>query len=426
MDTGPFFFGEPPDDLGGLGFGGTDPDALQRGWLPPEDRLWRHPSEGGSAAAGTPLEDTGPVSSARRGRSGNRWVGAAVGVVGAAAVASVAVAVTRGPSPLTGAGTSRSIAVSDTALTTAPAGAGSAPARPVTIGPEVMKMVDSMRASLVTVAPQSGSSTAGRVTGVVLPGGSLVATAAASVGTATAFDVVTVDGRHHSAKLVGTDPHAGVAVVQVQEHLQPASFADEDISADQLAVAACVCGGTAAHASAESTDVAIGMVRAVGTTATLDGGPSLVNAIEAEMPLGPSSWGSVLLDDRGQVIGILDGERSTGDDVFGYFVPAPLAVGVAGELADSHHVAKGWLGVVCTDAPGGGAEVTTVLPGSPAAAAGLHTGDVVEAVDAHGVGSLADLQARLYTSVPGTKLVLTVLRDGSVSTTPVVVQASPS
>src|SRR5579862_6972875 len=116
MDTGPFFFGEPPDDLGGLGFGGTDPDALQRGWLPPEDRLWRHPSEGGSAAAGTPLEDTGPVSSARRGRSGNRWVGAAVGVVGAAAVASVAVAVTRGPSPLTGAGTSRSIAVSDTAL----------------------------------------------------------------------------------------------------------------------------------------------------------------------------------------------------------------------------------------------------------------------------------------------------------------------
>ena len=422
MDTGPFFFGEPPDDLGGLGFG-ADPDALQRGWLPPEDRLWRHPSEIQGSGPRPVSDDQASSDTPRRGRSGNRWMGAAAGVVGAAAVASVAVAVTRGPSTTSSA--PRAIAASDTALTTAPAASGSSASRPVTIvGPDVMKMVDTMRASLVSLSAQAGSSVAGRVTGVVLPGGSLVVTAAASVGSATSFDVVTVDGRRHNGKLVGVDARSGVAVVSVQDHLQPASFGDNDVSADQLAVAACVCGGGAS--SAGTADVAIGMVRAVGTTATLDGGPSLVNAIEAEMPLGPSSWGSVLLDDHGQVIGILDGERSTGDDVFGYFVPTSLALGVADELATSHHVAKGWLGVVCTDAPGGGAEVTTVLPGSPAATAGLHPGDVVEAVDTRGVASLADLQALLYTSLPGTKLQLTVLRNGSVSTTPVVVRASPS
>lgn len=419
MDSGPFFFGEPPDDLGGLGFGGADAEARQRGWLPPEDRLWRHPSElrPSGGAGGPGAED---ARGWRRGRPGTRWMGAAAGVVGAAAMASVAVAVTRAPSPAGSA--SRTLAASDTSLTTAPA----LTTHPVTIGPDVIKMVDAMRASLVTLAPQS-SATTGRVTGVVLPGGSLVVTAAAPVGHATTFEVVTMDGRHQTGKLVGSDTHAGVAVVQLPDRLPAASFADEQVSTDQLAVAACVCGAATAHADPGGTaDVAIGMVRAVGTSATLDGGPSLVNAIEAEMPLGPSSWGSVLLDDHGQVIGILDGERSTGSDVFGYFVPAPLAVGVADELAGEHHIAKGWLGVVCGDASGGGAEVTTVLSGSPAASVGLEPGDVIEAVDTHVVGSLADLQARLYTSPPGSRLVLTVLRNGAVSTVPVVVRASPS
>ena len=44
-------------------------------------------------------------------------------------------------------------------------------------------------------------------------------------------------------------------------------------------------------------------------------------------------------------------------------VPASLAVGVAEELASSHSVAHGWLGITCTDAPDGdGAKVADAIP----------------------------------------------------------------
>jgi S1-C subfamily serine protease len=152
------------------------------------------------------------------------------------------------------------------------------------------------------------------------------------------------------------------------------------------------------------------MVESVGAGVTLDGGPNLVNTIEAEMPLGPTSWGGVLLDSRGRVIGILDGQMNAGDDAIGVFVPSPLAEGVALELAQTHRVDHGWLGVVCTDQAAPGAEVTSILPGSPASKAGLKPGDRVVGVDAHPVGSMADLQERLYTVSPGTTVQLAVER----------------
>ena len=87
------------------------------------------------------------------------------------------------------------------------------------------------------------------------------------------------------------------------------------------------------------------------------------------MPLGPASSGGVLLDGHGRVVGILDGQMSAGNDTIGVFVPAPLAEGVARELAETHRSDHGWLGVKCTDqAAPAGAPVTAILPGSPASA----------------------------------------------------------
>ncbi|MHB8680839.1 MAG: S1C family serine protease [Acidimicrobiales bacterium] len=418
MDSGgAYSFGELPDDFGAPGVEG-EADAPLRGWIPPDDRLWRHPSELRAAAA----PDAAPSR-----RPGGRVALVAVGVCSAALVAGVAVAVTSGGSPLP-AGVGRSIAASETSLVTVPGGAAQTPGSVAAVptGPEVVQIVAAMRPSLVVVRP-SGSTGGAGLTGVVLPGGDLVVTAAAAAAGMSRVDVLTSDGRRHQGQVVGVDERAGVAVVHVAGDLQPADFADEAVQLHQLALTACLCKGAAKPAAATAgADVAVGMVRQVGTAATLDGGPSLVDAIEAEVPLGASSWGGVLLDDQGEVVGLLDGERNVGNDMVGYFVPSSLVVAVAEELAGGHGVTRGWLGVVCVDDSAGGATVTTVLPGSPAAAAGLRPGDVVEAVDSHAVGSLADLQARLYTASPGTKLLLTVRRSGQLSTTPVTVAASPS
>jgi serine protease Do len=168
------------------------------------------------------------------------------------------------------------------------------------------------------------------------------------------------------------------------------------------------------------------MVQEVGTSIDLDGGIDLVNAIEAEMPLGPTSWGGVLLDSHGRVIGILDGQLNAGDDTIGLFVPAPLAEGVALELAKTHTVDHGWLGIVCGDQAVAGAEVASTMPGSPASKVGLAPGDVVVAVDSHRVGSVADLKERLYTMPPGTTVQLEVQHGASDSVLDVKLAGSPN
>ncbi|HTZ08938.1 MAG TPA: S1C family serine protease [Acidimicrobiales bacterium] len=398
MDAGGTFAeGELPDDPAGL----DDDEVGPRGWLPPDDRLWRHPSEVGRL--GPPrrvpsLFDTVVGWPPRRVRGGALTAGV-VGVVAMAATVAVVLSVvdtSSGGSPLSaGRDVASGVEVSTTSMTT------------VGLSRDVMQLVDAVRPSLVDLVPTGAGDEAG-MTGVVLPGGDLVVTAASAVAGASHVDVVTANGRRRRGVVVGTDAGSGVAVVSTAGGMAPATFADEDIQPDDLAVVACLCRTAAAVPVGASAGV--GMVTEVGTGVAV-GGTDLADAIEAELPLGPSSRGGVLLDSRGRVIGILDGTTSSGDDPMGVFVPAPLAESVALELAQTHHLDHGWLGIVCSDQPGAaGATVTEFLPGSPAAAAGLRSGDVVVAVGPHPVASVADLQQHLYADPPGTTVQLSVVR----------------
>jgi S1-C subfamily serine protease len=385
VDSGPFGLGDFPDD-----FEPEETDLVPpaRGWLPPEDRLWRHPSEIGHAA-----------QAAAQGHPGLRWTALAAGAASVAVVTALSMAVT--------GGSTHTLRATDTS---------------VAVGPDVVKMVDAVAPSLVALVP-AGSGDHERATGAVLPGGELVVTAATAMAEGEHLTVVSGSGRRLPGVVTGVDDRAGIAVVRLTQRLSAGSFADETVTPQQLAVAACRCGSpTAASAP---PDVALGMIRTVGTPGLEDGGPALLDAIEAEIPLGPSALGSVLLDDSGRVLGILDGERNAGGDTYGYFVPSAVALPMADQLA-THDVGHGWLGVVGRDDGGAGAVVLSVVPGSPAAGAGVRPGDVVEAVDSHPIASLADLEARLYVSRPGTALQLTVLRAGSVETMTVTVAPYPS
>jgi S1-C subfamily serine protease len=102
---------------------------------------------------------------------------------------------------------------------------------------------------------------------------------------------------------------------------------------------------------------------------------------------------------------------------------APLAVvrDSAGQLAATGRVVHAWLGVDGHDldakaAAGlgltGGAEVTAVQPGSPAAGAGLQGDDVIGEVDGRAVHSMLELRAALRLRRPGDSVTLTVMRGG--------------
>jgi S1-C subfamily serine protease len=413
---GPFTGGDIPEDPEG-----DDLGTPQRGWVPPDDRLWRHPSEVGAlglTGSAARIFEPGAGWNRRRARAS-----LAAGVVGAAALATtLAVVLTlvdsngsttafKTDSPLA----SNAIAASTTSLTSMPV-----------VGHDVMRLVASVRPSLVGLEPLHATGPV-RVTGVVMPGGDLVVTAASAVAGASQLDVITSDGRRLRGRVVGTDPHSGVAVVSTGAALTPATFADEVVQPNDLAIVACVCSGSGSSLApaGASAAAAVGMVQEVGTGVTLQGGTKLVNTIEAEMPLGPMNWGGVLLDSHGRVLGILDAQLDAGDENIGLFVPSPLVEGVAAELAATHHVDHGWLGVECADDPTGGAVVKSIRAGSPATKAGLEPGDVVVAVGAHLVRSMADLQERLYTVSPGATVQLSVDRGPATTVISVRLADSP-
>jgi putative serine protease PepD len=412
--SGPFNFGDSHDDPDET----APEDDLQPAWLPPEDRLWRHPSE--VARYGQPQGEPITVPELRRTSRRERRFAVTAGVAGAVTVATaVVVAFTLTSSP-GASSTARTVTtIHEASFVTVPATGITAPL--------VTRMMAVLRPSLIAIQPTGGRG-APSMTGIVLPGGDLAVTAATAVGTATRVEIVTSTGQRRRVRVLGSDAHSGIAVVATGGGLTPASFANGEIAPGELAIAACLCGeAVAVVADDPSAATALGEIRKVGTAATLSSGTGLVDTIEADMPLGPSPWGGVLLNAQGQVVGVLDARESAPNSHTGVFVPSSLAVAVAQELATAHKVEHGWLGIKCTNVPHqGGAMITAIMAGSPAASAGLHQGDVVEAVDSHPVESLADLQARLYTTPPGTAVSVTLVRSGQDLLTTMTLAGTPT
>ncbi|MGH9017496.1 MAG: S1C family serine protease [Acidimicrobiales bacterium] len=411
----PFNFGDLPEDAEAV----DEDDGPAAVWLPPEDRLWRHPSEvalhGHPQGAGPPGAPA-PTRPARR----DHRLAITAGVVGVAAVATAVVVVfTLTGSPGVG-GNARTVATAQEAsFVTVPAAAGVS-------APLVVKMMSVLRPSLISIrSSRQGRTT--HTTGIVLAGGDLAVTAASAVGDVTRVQIVTSSGQRRDVRVLGTDPHSGIAVLSTGGGLTPADFGNAVVAAGELAIAACLCGDAVAEAADPHTAASLGEIRQVGTAVTLAPGDGLVDTIEADMPLGPAPWGGVLLNAQGQVVGVLDARETTATGHTGVFVPAPLAVAVAQQLATAHKVEHGWLGITGTNVAGqGGAKITSIMTGSPAAAAGLRTGDVVEAVDSHAVDSLADLQASLYTTPPGTSVSVMLMRAGQDMMTTLTLAGSPT
>jgi len=89
------------------------------------------------------------------------------------------------------------------------------------------------------------------------------------------------------------------------------------------------------------------------------------------------------------------------------YEPAPM-VPVTRLAAEVEALRPGYFGVTYRDARRGGVEVTAVMPGGPAAAAGLRSGDVVSAIDGWKLERGADLPLVAASSAPGARLRLSV------------------
>jgi serine protease Do len=128
----------------------------------------------------------------------------------------------------------------------------------------------------------------------------------------------------------------------------------------------------------------------------------------------------------GELVGVNSAilSRSGGSQGIGFAIPANLAMVVMDNLKEHGRVVRGYLGVRLQEVDANlalglgldedvrGAAVASVEEGSAAERDGLKSGDVITAVDGEKVESMQKLRTLIGHTAPGTKVKLTVMREG--------------
>ena len=238
------------------------------------------------------------------------------------------------------------------------------------------------------------------------------------------------------ATLVGEDPKTDLAVIRVQGNLpMAATWGDSDrLEAGDWVLA------VGSPLGLERT-VSAGIISAL---ARHDLGTNLAprdtyeNFLQIDVAINPGNSGGPLVDLRGRVVGIntaislVSPENGGGTQGIGFAIASSLARKVVAQLIESGKVIRGFLGVSTQpmspdqarqlkvpDAQG--ALVARVLPGSPAAKAGVLPGDVITAIDGHKVTDNVSLRTQTFVLAPGSRPRLDLIRAGKSVTIPVVI-----
>ncbi|WP_349370730.1 trypsin-like peptidase domain-containing protein [Salinarimonas sp.] len=242
------------------------------------------------------------------------------------------------------------------------------------------------------------------------------------VENAAEVEILMDDGRVFDARVVGTDPRTDLALVKVDAdgaRFPYVEFAPEATRIGDWVVAIgnpFGLGGTvtAGIVSAQARDIGAGPYD---------------DFIQIDAPINRGNSGGPTFNLRGQVVGVNTAifSPSGGNVGIAFAIPAHVAEDVTSQLRADGAVTRGFLGVQVqavtpeiAEAIGlgtaRGALIAQPQPGTPAASAGLRTGDVILAVAGEAVEDHRDLTRRIAAIAPGTQVPLTVFRKGREAT----------
>jgi S1-C subfamily serine protease len=254
-------------------------------------------------------------------------------------------------------------------------------------------------------------SAVGAGTGIVI-GPSTVLTNNHVIAGATDLTVRSIgNGQTFGASVIGFDRSHDVAVLAVGGGgLQPANIGNSDtIRVGEPIVSMGNAGGAGGAPSAVEGRI-IGLNQTVSASDALTGSTeSLSGLIQVDAAIRPGDSGGPTVNANNQVIGM----NTAATDNFrlgrgqGFAIPINTAMAIAGQIqgggSPSVHIGPtAFLGVGVNDAAGGaGAVVRQVIPGGPAAGAGLAPGDVITSINGQPVNSATALTAILDTHHPG-------------------------
>lgn len=233
----------------------------------------------------------------------------------------------------------------------------------------------------------------------------------------TEFTVIDQDGEEFDATLIGADARTDLALLKVEgkDDFTYVAFADDAPMVGEWVVAIGNPFGLGGSVTA-------GIVSARGRD--IGAGP-YDDFIQIDAPVNRGNSGGPAFNMNGEVIGVNAAifSPSGGNVGIAFAIPASTATDVIMELRDGGKVTRGWLGVqiqtVTEDIAASlglddarGAIVAEAQADSPAAAAGLRSGDTILAVDGTEIEGPRDLSKVIAAYEPDTTVDITVWRDG--------------
>lgn len=279
----------------------------------------------------------------------------------------------------------------------------------------------------------------GNGSGVIVDSTGFIVTNAHVVAGARDIDVSVAEMRsgavrdahkHFPATVIGIDKETDLAVLKIEATGLPTlSFRDSDkLRQGQLVLA------LGSPLGLENT-LTVGHVSA--TARQLKPEKPLFY-VQTDAPINPGNSGGPLIDIDGKIAGIntLIISQSGGSEGIGFAIPANLARRVYEQLRKDGHITRGTISVVAQDinplmaqALGinrhPGVILSDVLPGGPAARAGLEPNDIVLTLGGQPVTEARQVQEAVLNGVVGDKLTLGIVRGAEMLQRTVTIGARP-
>lgn len=298
----------------------------------------------------------------------------------------------------------------------------------------IAEVANRLAPAVVSILVEGRSSSVSAGTGMIITSDGYILTNKHVVDGARSITIITDNNdTYENVKLVGTDPTNDVAILKVNAKDLPTVILGDSktIIIGQQVIA--IGNALGQYQNTITSGIISGLGRSL-TAYSSDYSMSeeLSDMIQTDAAINAGNSGGPLVNAAGEVIGINTAVSSEGSNL-GFAIPISSVKGLIKSVIEEGRVTRSYAGVryfnitpdiaIEYDLPvTSGAYLFTdssesaVIEGSPAADAGLETGDIITKVNGISIGRSGSFSSLLGEYAPGDTVQLEILRDGETKT----------